>query len=204
LLLVFEKISTKNTRVNEQIRVPKIHLIDAEGTDRGVIETSQALEMAKQANLDLVEVGANARPPVVRIMDYGAYRYRQEKQLQQQRKNQKKIEIKGIRIGMRISEHDFEHKVNQAKGFMDEGHKIKLELVMRGREQAPQLRGRALEKMDQFIAALGPGVIREQNVTKQRNRLNMLLGRSKAAQAKSASAKPTQPTKNNSNDNAKD
>jgi len=126
-------------------------------------------------------------------MDYGAYRYRLEKQAQQQRKHQKKTEIKGIRIGMRISQNDFDHKVQQAKSFLEEGHKIKLELVMRGREQAPQLRSRALERMDAFIAALGPGILREQNVTKQRNRLNMLLGLSKKAAAaanKTDSPKP--------------
>ncbi|MFO0704573.1 MAG: hypothetical protein U0517_01180 [Candidatus Andersenbacteria bacterium] len=100
--------------------------------------------------------------------------------------------MKGIRIGMRISEHDFAHKVEQAKAFLDEGHKIKLELVMRGREQAPQLRSRALDKLDAFIAALGPGIMREQNITKQRNRLNLLLGRSKqAAAAAKSQTKPS-------------
>ncbi|MFH0830793.1 MAG: translation initiation factor IF-3 [Parcubacteria group bacterium] len=174
-------MSTKTQRVNDQIRVPRIHLIGNEGKDLGVVATQEALEMARQQNLDLVEVSPNARPPVVRVMDYGAYRYRLEKQASKQRKHQKKIEIKGIRIGMRISEHDFEHKVRQAQTFLQEGHKIKLELVMRGREQAPQLRGRALDKINTFIRILGPGVIREQDITKLGNRLTMMLGLSKQA-----------------------
>lgn len=198
MLLVFDPISTKSTRVNDQIRVPKVRVIDAEGQDVGVIETAKALELARQAGLDLVEVAAGAKPPVTRIMDYGAYRYRQEKQAQQQRKHQKKVEIKGIRIGMRTSQHDFDHKVSKAKAFLDEGHKVKLELVMRGREQAANLRGRALEKLDIFIAALGPGITREQNITKQRNRLNLLIGRSKQAAAKQQAQDAKQDT------NAKD
>lgn len=109
-------------------------------------------------------------------MDYGAYRYRQQKQAQQQKKHQKKIEIKGVRIGMRISEHDFNHKVEQTRKFLQEGHKIKLELVMRGREQAYQLRHRAYEKIEAFIEALKLPIVREQNVTKQGNRLVLVLG----------------------------
>ncbi len=136
------------------------------------------MENAKQAGLDLVEVSPNAKPPVAKILDYGAYRYRLQKQVQQQKKKQKKIEIKGIRIGMRISEHDFDHKVAQARKFLEQGNKIKLELVMRGREQAYQLRDRALAKMDIFINALDLPIIREQKLTKQGNRLNVVLAKS--------------------------
>jgi translation initiation factor IF-3 len=141
--------------------------------------TEKALLLAKESNLDLVEVAPNAKPPVARIMDFGAYRYRQQKQAQQQRKHQKRIEVKGIRIGMRISEHDFSHKVEQAKRFLDEGHKIKLELVMRGREQAFQLRHRAFAKIDEFISALAMPIVREQDATKQGNRLTLILGKGK-------------------------
>lgn len=139
--------------------------------------------MARQNGLDLVEVSPNAQPPVVRMMDYGAYRYRLEKQASKQRKHQKKIEIKGVRIGMKIGEHDFAHKVKRTQEFLKEGHKIKLELVMRGREQAPQLRNRALDRIDAFLRALGPGVIREQEITKTGNRLTLMLGLSKSALA---------------------
>lgn len=129
-------------------------------------------------------------------MDYGAYRYRLEKQASKQRKHQKKIEIKGVRIGMRISEHDFAHKVKQTQGFLQEGHKIKLELVMRGREQAFQLRNRALDKIDAFLRALGPGIVREQDITKQGNRLTLLIGLSKQAlsqQSQQTNAKTKDP-----------
>ena len=155
-------------------------MIGADGSALGVLETAEALRQARELNLDLVEVAPNARPPVVRIMDFGAYRYRQQKQASQQRKKAKKVEVKGVRIGMRISEHDFEHKVNQTKKFLGEGHRIKLELVMRGREQAFALRSRAFEKLDQFIAALGVPVVREQEPTKVGNRLTLVFAPGRA------------------------
>lgn len=142
--------------------------------------TADALKLARDRGLELVEVAPNAKPPVARVMDYGAYRYRQQKQAAQQKKHAKKIEIKGVRIGMRISEHDFAHKVDQTKRFLGEGHKIKLELVMRGREQAFQLRSRAYEKLDGFVAALQVPVIRESEPTKVGNRITIMLGAGKA------------------------
>lgn len=153
-------------------------MIGADGQTLGVLSIEEARQEAQRAGLDLVEVSPNAKPPVVKILNYGAYRYRLQKQVQQQKKKQKKIEIKGIRIGMRISQHDFDHKVSQARKFLEEGHKIKLELVMRGREQAYQLRDRALEKIDIFIEALQMPITREQKLTKQGNRLNVVLGKS--------------------------
>jgi translation initiation factor IF-3 len=170
--------------------VPNVRVIGADGSALGVLETQEALRQARELNLDLVEVAPNSRPPVVRIMDFGAYRYRQQKQASQQRKNAKKVEVKGVRIGMRISEHDFEHKVNQTKKFLAEGHRIKLELVMRGREQAFALRSRAFEKIDQFITSLGVPVIREQEPAKVGNRLTLVLAPGRAAPATPA-APPT-------------
>ena len=154
-----------------------MRVVDAEGKPLGVLETAEALRVARERGLDLVEVAPNARPPVARVMDYGAYRYRQQKQAAQQKKHAKRVEIKGVRIGMRISEHDFAHKVEQTRRFLEEGHKIKLELVMRGREQAFQLRGRAYERLDSFIAALKIPIMRESDPTKVGNRLTVLLGR---------------------------
>lgn len=151
----------------------------ADGEALGVITKEEALAAARTAGLDLVEVAPNAKPPVARIMDFGAFRYRQQKQLQQQRKHAKKVEIKGIRIGMRISEHDFSHKVDQAREFLREGHRVKLELVMRGREQAFQLRDRALVKIDGFLKALDLPIIREQKMSKVGNRLTLVVSAGK-------------------------
>ncbi len=170
-------ISTKSQRVNDQIRARELRVIGPDGSPLGVLSTEDALDQAKKAGLDLLEVSPNANPPVARILDYGAHRYRMQKQAQQQKKRQKKIEVKGVRIGMRISEHDFLHKVNQSRKFLDQGHKIKLELVMRGREQAYQLRDRAVEKIDQFINALEIPIAKEQKMTKQGNRLIVVLGK---------------------------
>jgi translation initiation factor IF-3 len=179
---LYERISTKHQRVNDQIRSPKVRVVGPQGEALGIKPTDEAIRLARENSMDLVEVAPNAAPPVARIMDYGAYRYRLQKQAQQQKKHQKKIEIKGIRIGMRISEHDFQHKVDQANEFLAEGHKIKLELVMRGREQAFQLRHRAHAKIDEFIKALeekGMPARREQDTTKQGNRLILMLGAGK-------------------------
>lgn len=134
-------------------------------------------------------------------MDYGAYRYRQQKQAQQQKKHQKKIDIKGVRIGMRISEHDFNHKVNRTREFLQEGHKVKLELVMRGREQAYQLRSRAFDKIDEFLNALDLPVLREQKITKQGNRLVLLLGLGKQKPPEAPTKKESQ---QDNQSNAKD
>jgi len=169
-------------------------VVDAEGKPLGVLATDEAIRIARERGQDLVEVAPNAKPPVARIMDYGAYRYRQQKQAAQQKKHAKKVEIKGVRIGMRISEHDFAHKVDQTRRFLGEGHRIKLELVMRGREQAFQLRGRAYEQLDKFVAALEVPIVRESEPTKVGNRLTVLLAAGKAKKPEPATAtKPTEP-----------
>lgn len=174
-------------------------MVAADGEALGVITKEEALAAAREAGLDLVEVAPQAKPPVARIMDFGAFRYRQQKQLQQQRKNAKKVEIKGIRIGMRISEHDFSHKVDQAREFLKEGHRVKLELVMRGREQAFQLRDRALAKVDEFLNALQLPLIREQKMSKVGNRLTLVVAAGKITKSPS----PTQPTESKAKPHAK-
>lgn len=169
-------------------------MVDAEGKPLGVLATDEAIRIARERGQDLVEVAPNAKPPVARIMDYGAYRYRQQKQAAQQKKHAKKVEIKGVRIGMRISEHDFAHKVDQTRRFLGEGHRIKLELVMRGREQAFQLRSRAYERLDKFVAALEVPIVRESDPTKVGNRLTVLLAAGKAKKPEPSTPTATKPT----------
>lgn len=167
----------------------------SDGSALGVLDTEEALKLARSENLDLVEVAAGARPPVARILDYGAYRYRQQKALQAQKKNIKKVDIKGVRIGMRISQNDFDHKVKRTEEFLTEGHKIKLELVMRGREQAFQLRGRAYDRLNEFIKAIKVPVIEESGPAKVGNRLNIILAPGKARPKPQSQPKPDQSPK---------
>ena len=118
----------------------------------GVMKTSDALQMAMDAGVDLVEVSPQANPPVVKLLDFDKYRYQQEKAAQEAKKKVKKVTVKGIRLSVRIGQHDLEFKAKQATEFLSEGNKIKLDVQMRGREQAhPEL---AFELIKKFPALL--------------------------------------------------
>ena len=125
---------SKFFRTNDRIRSPTLRLIDAEDNQVGLIALEKALQMARELELDLVEVAPNAKPPVCKIMDFGKYLYRQKKQDQKQKKSQKQGEVKGIRLSMRTDVHDLETKANKAKEFLKERNLVKVSLVMRGRE----------------------------------------------------------------------
>ncbi len=122
-------------RTNEFIRVPKVTLIDDAGENIGQIETWKALDIAKGKELDLVEVSPKAVPPVCKIMDYGKHQYQVSKQSRLSQARQKKVELKGIRIGLKTDGHDLNFKKNQADKFLSKGNKVKIELFLRGREK---------------------------------------------------------------------
>jgi translation initiation factor IF-3 len=133
------------TRVNSDIRVPQVRLIDQDGEQVGVVETRRALEMAEEAELDLVEVAPEARPPVCRIVDYGKYRYDKEKKVKEARKKQHNVQMKVIRIaGANISEHDLEYRMAHIREFLAKGNRVKVSVRFRGRQMAYQDRGRTL------------------------------------------------------------
>lgn len=140
------------TRVNERIRIREVRLIDEEGNQIGIIPTRDALDMARQRGLDLVEVAPNAVPPVCRIMDYGKFRYEQSRKERESRKNQHVVELKEVRIRPKIDDHDLETKGRQAAKFLDHGDKVKLTVLFRGREMAHPDLGKAL--LDQLIDQL--------------------------------------------------
>lgn len=142
------------TRVNERIRIREVRLIDEEGNQVGIIATRDALDMARQRGLDLVEVAPNAIPPVCRLMDYGKFRYEQSRKERESRKNQHVIELKEVRIRPKIDEHDLETKGRQAAKFLDHGDKVKMTVTFRGREMAHPDLGKAL--LDQLIESLRP------------------------------------------------
>ena len=123
-------------RINEMIRVREVRLIDDEGNQLGIVATQEALRMAKDKDLDLVEVSPNANPPVCKILDYGKYKFEQEKKLRDSKKNQKVLKLKEIRMQPKIGSGDLDTKAKHIQEFLDEGDKVKVTIRCRGRELA--------------------------------------------------------------------
>lgn len=163
--------------MNHAIRAAELRVIDENGNQAGVLTRSEALQRAELAGLDLVEVSPNATPPVARIVDWGKYNYQKTKQLQKQKKLAKPVDIKQIRIGMRIGENDLEIKVNQAKKFLEAGHKVKVMLLYRGRENAHKELGftlfeRITAKLENFAVVDQPAQLAGRNLTITYRRAN--------------------------------
>ncbi len=127
-------ISNKEQQINEEIRDKEVRLIDADGNQVGVVEIAQAQKMADEAGLDLVKIAPTANPPVCKIMDYGKYKFEIAKREKENRKNQKVIELKEVRLSPTIDTHDFETKLNSAIKFLKVGNKVKVTVRFRGRE----------------------------------------------------------------------
>jgi len=123
-------------RSNEEINVPEVQLIDAEGENRGSVATETALEMARDAGLDLVEISPNNKPPICKILDFGKYKYQSQKKAADQRKKQKTQDVKEIKMRPNIDTHDYEVKMRSVVKFLEEGDKVKVTLRFRGREMA--------------------------------------------------------------------
>ena len=135
-------------RINKDIRVREVQLIDAEGQNRGVTEITEALALAEEAGFDLVEIVPNANPPVCKILDYGKFRFNEQKKAAEARKRQKIVEVKEIKLRPGIDEHDYDVKMRAIRRFFIEGDKVKITLRFRGREMAHQDIGyRLLEKV---------------------------------------------------------
>ncbi|BDG73427.1 translation initiation factor IF-3 [Roseomonas fluvialis] len=130
--------SKDGPRINDDIRVPQVRLIDQDGEMQGVMTAREALIRAYDVGLDLVEISPNAVPPVCKILDYGKYKYEQQKKANEARKKQKVVEIKEIKVRPNIDDHDYDVKMRQMKGFISEGDKVKVTLRFRGREMAHQ------------------------------------------------------------------
>ena len=139
-------------RVNEDIRVPQVRLIDQDGEMLGVMTARDALMRAYDAGLDLLEISPNAVPPVVKILDYGKYKYEQQKKANEARKKQKVVEIKEVKVRPNIDDHDYDVKMRAMKSFIGEGDKVKVTLRFRGREMAHQDLGiKVLERIRQEL-----------------------------------------------------
>ncbi len=164
-------------RANSQIRVPEVFVIDENGEALGVMATAEALQKAQEADLDLVEVNPKASPPVVKVVNLGQLKYEKEKQVHRQKMQQKKVETKNIRLSFRISDHDLSMRIAQAEKFLAKDDKVKIELILRGRErQYPQ---KAAEIVNSFVAELKTNqdlsIEIEQPLTNQGGRFTIIL-----------------------------
>ena len=167
--------------MNREITAPNVRLVGSDGSQLGIVNLREALYQAEEAGLDLAEIAPNAQPPVVKILDWGKYRYEQTKQLQKSRKNQRQVEVKQVRLGLKIGDHDLQIKLNQARKFLAQGHKVKVSLLFRGREIThPQLGHDVLAKVIEQMADVA---VQEQAPTLSGRDLNMILGVKKDAKA---------------------
>ncbi len=170
-------------RLNREITAREVRLIGADGEQFGVVPVSEALAQAEQSGYDLAEIAPKATPPVAKLLDWGKYRYEQDKLEQKSRKKQKQIEVKGIRMGLKISEHDLEVKRGHARRFLEEGHKVRIALRFKGREITRPELGRAV--LTRFAESLDDIEI-EQTPELAGRELSMLLGKAKHAKAENS------------------
>jgi len=163
-------ISTKKElEINEEIRDKEIRVIGADGSQLGVMSADKALKLAEDADMDLVKIAPTAVPPVCKIMDYGKYRFEQQKKEKENKKNQKVVETKEVRLSINIDTNDFNTKVNQANKFLKNGDKVKVSIRFRGREMAHSKLG--LDVMERFGQAIEGGTIEKAAKLEGRNML---------------------------------
>lgn len=151
-------LATRELRVNNQIRIPDVQVIDQDGKQLGTMKTFDALRLARERDLDLVEVSPMAQPPIAKIMDYGKYMYQKSKE-EKARPKVKEQQTKAVRVGYKTGEHDLAFIARKADEFLGEGHWLKVELTLRGREKAFAERGR--EQLEQFLTRLTVPFIRQ-------------------------------------------
>ncbi len=174
------------TRINERIRVAEVRLVDEDGSQIGVVKTDEALAMAAERDLDLVEVAPNSRPPVARLLDYSKYKYEQEQKAKAARKHQQQVNVREIKLRPKIADHDYATKRGHVERFLRHGDKVKVTIMFRGREQAHPERGRALlERLFEDIQELA--VIESAPLQEGRN-MHMMLAPTRAATAKAPEA----------------
>jgi translation initiation factor IF-3 len=165
------------TRINERIRVPQVRLVGEDGNQIGVVDTQQALRYAQERDLDLVEVAADARPPVCRVLDYSKYKYEQEQKAKAARRHQKQVNVREIKLRPKIADNDYETKKNHVVRFLKGDDRVKVTIMFRGREQTHPERGeRLLMRLAEDVQELG--TVEQQPQQDGRN-MTMLLAPSK-------------------------
>ncbi|MBO9326754.1 MAG: translation initiation factor IF-3 [Roseiflexus sp.] len=188
-------------RINNRIRAREVRLIDENGVQVGIVPIRDALSMAEERGLDLVEVAPNAVPPVCRILDYGKFCYEQSKKEREARKNQKQVEVKQIRLEPKTNEHDLEVKAKQARRFLLEGDKVKFNLRFRGREIFHQEIG--LEMLERMAEELRDISVVEQRPTMEGRVLTLLLAPNQKARAQAQRERQQQTSRSTTSSVAK-
>lgn len=153
-------IINQSIRINESIRAKELRVVGADGQQLGILSRAEAIQAAIDSGLDLVEISPNADPPVAKIIDWGKYQYQKMKEQQKNRKSSKASELKQMRFGLKIGSGDLEVKLRKVRGFLADGHKVRLQIFYRGREMAHKELG--YEMMDKIIAMLEDEAILEQ------------------------------------------
>jgi len=161
----------RNLRVNEQIRISPVRVINAEGAMLGVMPTGKAMEAAREAGLDLVEVAPNERPPVCKVMDFGKFKYSQKKRASKQKQHQ--VQVKEIRVRPKTGDHDIEVKVKRAREFLDGKDKVLVNVLFRGRELAHIDEGRRV--MNEVLQALDDVAKVEKNPSMEGKRMTAIV-----------------------------
>jgi translation initiation factor IF-3 len=174
------------TRINERIRVPEVRLIDENGEQVGVLPTPEALEKAREKDLDLVEVAPNSMPPVTRILDYSKYKYEQEQKAKAARKHQQQTNVREIKLRPKIAQHDYETKRSHVERFLRNQDKVKVTIMFRGREQSHPERGRML--LDRLFEDVSELATVEQEPLQEGRNMHMLLAPTRNAGQESQAA----------------
>ncbi|HEY8536623.1 MAG TPA: translation initiation factor IF-3 [Vicinamibacterales bacterium] len=159
--------------MNERIRVREVRVIDENGQQLGIMPPQQALTIAREKGLDLVEISPTAVPPVCRIMDYGRYQYQEQKRQREAKKHQKIIEVKEIKFRPKVDEHDYQFKKKHIERFLAQGDKVKATIFFRGRELAHPEIGRRI--LDRLIGELGENVVVESAPRLEGNQMHTIL-----------------------------
>ena len=168
------------TRINERIRVPEVRLIGDDGNQIGVLKTPEALAYAQERDLDLVEVAADARPPVCRVLDYSKYKYEQEQKQKAARKHQQNITVREIKFRPKIAQHDYDTKKGHVERFLRDQSKVKVTIMFRGREMAHPERGKMI--LDRLAEELTDLAIVEQRPIQDGRNMTMMLGPAKSVE----------------------
>lgn len=170
--------------MNQAIRASSLRVIDEDGAQIGVLSRAEALELAADKGLDLVEISPDANPPVAKIVDWGKYNYQKTKQLQKSKRNAKALEVKQMRFGLKISDHDLGVKLKKVTGFLENGHKVKIVIFYRGRELAHKDIGFTLA--NKVIEQFGDNIVVDQQPQLAGKQLIFVIRSNNNAKAKNA------------------
>jgi translation initiation factor IF-3 len=163
----------KEADINWDIKAPEVRVIDGDGKQVGILPLKEAMKLAEERGLDLVEVAPNSQPPVCRIMNYGKYKYQQNKRIQEARKHQTVIHVKEVKVRPRTEEHDFQFKLRHVKRFLGEGNRVKISILFRGREIAHPEFGK--EMLNRFVEGLKDLTVIEQAPRLEGRNMVMIL-----------------------------